>query len=113
MHGDSSWLGDIEDHSWGLASSWMDIEDASTNLPYESDGYGAGADHVFISFNYISPWYIQDAEMYPFNYGHFIYYFWMYALTTGYTIENALDEASWDINDCSYYDSELRTGCLF
>jgi hypothetical protein len=108
MHGDSSWLGDIEDHSWGLASSWMDIEDASTNLAFE--GSGAGADHVFISFDYISPWYTQDAEQSPFNYGHFIYLFWEYALTPGYTIEEALNDASEDVNNISYSSSELRNG---
>jgi len=108
MHGDSTWLGDIEDHSWGLASSWMDIEDASTNLALE--GSGAGADHVFISFDYISPWYTQAAETYPFNYGHFVYLFFDYALTPGYTIQDALNDASWDVNSCSYTSSDLRNG---
>ncbi|MCW4003488.1 MAG: hypothetical protein NWE95_06215 [Candidatus Bathyarchaeota archaeon] len=109
MHGDSSWLGDIEDHSWGLASSWMDIEDASSNLGLEGS---AGADHVFIGFDYVSPWYTQDAEQSPFNYGHFIYWFWDYALTPGYTIEEALNDASWDANGCSYLSSELRNNVL-
>lgn len=110
MHGDPNWVGDITDHGCGVAASLMDIDDVDSTLSW--DGYYDPdyTDHVFISFDYISPWYIQAAQQYPYNYGHFIYQFFYYTLTSGYSISLALYAASYDVNGCSYYLSDLRNG---
>lgn len=110
MHGDVNWLGTITDHSWGMASSLMDIEAVPYYLSW--DGYASpnDKDHVFISFSYTAPWYTQAAQQGNFTYAHFVYLFFYYALTQGETVSEALDDASWDANGCSYYYSDLRNG---
>ena len=44
------------------------------------------------------------------TYAHFVYYFYKYALQYDYSVNDALDEASFDLFGCSFGDSELYKG---
>jgi hypothetical protein len=108
-HGADSRVGVFdEDHSSGLLASWMHLDPSTLN----NDGYHANppdySDHVFISFEWLSIWYRTPASDPTFNYAHWAYYFYYYLLSQGYTVKDALDQASRDThNDYNYDDCPL------
>jgi hypothetical protein len=111
MHGDSNWVGNIAGgHSWGMLASLMDINNPSNQLSNDAYAYPDYNSTVFISFDFISPWYTQSTQNPPFNYGHFVYKFYDYLLQ-GYTVNGALNAASQYVNNgVSYGSSQLRNG---
>ena len=82
-------------HSSGLLVSWMDL---GPNDLY-SNGYASPdkTDHVFISFDGISIWYDYEAQLYDRDYAQFACWFYD-RLMNGYTVRQALDEASKLVN---------------
>ncbi len=97
-----------EAHSSGLLAAWMHI----TPNTLSSDGYAIPdySDHVFISFSWLSIWYKTPATNPTYNYGHWAYLFYYYALQ-GYTIHDALDQASRDThNNLNYDNCQLDNG---
>jgi hypothetical protein len=110
-HGSNEKVGVFnEDHSSGLLSSWMHIDpNTLSNNGYLYPDY---SDHVFISFEWLSIWYMTPtpAESGTWNYGHWAYLFYYYALQ-GYSINAALDQASRDTHDgSSFVQCQLYNG---
>jgi len=110
-HGDESRVGVFdEDHSSGLLTSWMHLDSDYLS----SDGYDSpdDSDHAFISFEWLSIWYKTPCEGDPtFNYAHWVYYFYKYALEDGYSIKEAIDIATYITHDeSSYPNSPLDDG---
>jgi len=102
-HGNESRVGVFnEAHSSGLLASWMHINPSTLS----SDGYASPdySDHVFIGFEWLSIWYMTPATNPIYNYGHWAYLFYYYALQ-GYTIKEALDLASSFTHYGSNYDN--------
>jgi len=111
--GDPSRLGSTSgSHGWGMCASWMGINNAATSL--SDDGYDDpdGNDRCFIGFDYLSIWYTNSTNYSNWNYGHFIYYFYMHALQQYWTINMALDAASelTHGDDVLYEDTPLYGG---
>ncbi len=96
-------------HSWGMIASWM----GTTDLVY--DGYTYTTDtsnRCFISFVNVSINFIESTGYADWQYAHFAYLFYYYALSGGvFTIKNALDLAASDTHgSASYGTCQLHTG---
>jgi hypothetical protein len=91
-------------HSSSFLPSWMHINPWSLN----TDGYHGTpdySDHVFIGFEWQSKSYLDTTGMGSYNYGHWIWYFYYYLLDQGYTVKDALDQATRDTHYAYYYDN--------
>lgn len=97
-------------HSSGILPSWMDISPSVLNVGTNPahDGYlnPDQNDHVYISFDGVSMWYDYEAELYNYDYAQFVAYFYD-RLMNGYTVRQALDEASYLVNGVSYQSSDI------
>jgi hypothetical protein len=100
-------------HAYGMIASWMDI-DSPADPGYQLYEYGYANpddnDHVFISFNWISPCYLYYGQAPDRYLSQFVYYFF-YNTLQGMTVKDALDEASKFINgdDVPFGQSNLYT----
>jgi len=94
-------IGIVKDqsHSSGLLVSWMDLGPNDLNPNWSYNGYISpdGTDHVFISFDGISMWFDYEAQLYNYDYAQFACWFYN-RLLNGYTVKQALDEASKLVN---------------
>ncbi|MCW4002992.1 MAG: hypothetical protein NWE95_03650 [Candidatus Bathyarchaeota archaeon] len=99
------WIGVFNgEHSAGFLPSWMYLNPWSLN----NDGYHGApdySDHIFISFEGVSIWYRTPASNPNFNYAHWVYLFYYYLLTEGYTVKAALDQASRDTHNNNDFDN--------
>jgi hypothetical protein len=96
-------------HSFGMMASWMNL----TAEDLSSDGYANpdGTDHVFISFDGLSINFKNSTEYDTFEYQHFAYLFFDYALNGPFTVRDALDLAADDTHsESSYGACQLNTG---
>ncbi|WNZ28675.1 MAG: DUF2341 domain-containing protein [Candidatus Bathyarchaeota archaeon] len=94
-------------HSWGMLASWMDRDDLGSN------GYSSpdGTDHVFISFENTSVDFCIPTGFDSYNYSHFAYLFFDYALNSFMTVNEALDAASEDVfNQADFGSTALYNG---
>ena len=90
-------------HSSSFLPSWMHINPWSLN----TDGYHGTpdySDHVFIGFEWLSKSYLDTTGRGSYNYGHWIWYFYYYLLNQGYTVKDALDQATIDTHYAGSYD---------
>jgi len=104
-HGNESMAGIVNGtHSSGLLASWMHLDPADPDLSHDGYAYPDGSDHVYISFQWLSIWYKTPTTDTTYNYGHWAYLFFYYALQ-GSTINEALDQASIFTHDGANYDN--------
>lgn len=84
-----------QNHRSGLLVSWMDLSRYSLS----SNGCASpdATDHVYISFDGISMWFDYEAQLYDRDYAQFACWFYN-RLMNGYTVRQALDEASKLVN---------------
>jgi hypothetical protein len=77
-------------HSYGWEASWMNTTNLSTDAYHVGTSDSSG--RCFIGFANFSICFTNTTGRDGFNYGHFAYYFFYYALQ-GWSIRNALDKA--------------------
>lgn len=93
-----------EDHSSSFLPSWMHIDPWSLN----TDGYHGTpdySDHVFIGFEWLSKSYLDTTGKGNYNYGDWLNRFYYYLLDQGYTVKDALDQATADTHYANNYDN--------
>jgi len=100
-------------NSWGMLASWMGMNGTEMN----NDGYDNpdGSDHCFISFENVSvDFCIPTKSAGDWNFGHFAYLFFDYALNSFMTINEALDAAAEDTcNKENFGATELYNGYTY
>ncbi|MBT0159231.1 DUF2341 domain-containing protein [Candidatus Bathyarchaeota archaeon A05DMB-2] len=95
-------------HSWGMIASWM----GTLDLVFDGYANSDASNRCFISFENVSINFIEPTEYDSWNYGHFAFLFYYYALSGGvFSIKNALDLAAEDTHGGnSFGNCQLYTG---
>ena len=87
-------------HSYGYMASWMGTTNLNANAYIEtSDNSG----RCYIGFANFSIWFTMSTTHDNYDYGDFVNRFFYYALQPGYTVKNALDQASYDTHGGNYF----------
>lgn len=96
-------------HSYGFLASWLDMN--STDLSDEAYNTPDNdtSDHCYISFENVSICFTNTTQYDSYNYGHFAYLFFDYALTGQFTVKDALDFAAEQTHGTSYGECPLNT----
>jgi len=94
-------------HSSGVMPAWMQLN------PYtlSSDGYANPdySDHVFIGFDWLSIWCGYQASNLNYNHAQWAVLFYYYMLELGFTVNDALDQATRD----TYYNTPFDQSPLY
>ena len=115
--GYEDYIGEFDEngHSRGMLASWMGVIPDYEKHIMESDGYDSpdGCGRCFISFENASINFGRATQKIGKLYVDWVERFYYHALQNGYTVNQALDLASWDASGkSSFSECELYTGYL-
>jgi hypothetical protein len=106
-HASTTYIGNYGSHSHGAMASWMQLDPYTlSSNAYANPDY---SDHVFISFDWLSIWYGYQTSNPIYDHAQWAALFYYYLLDQGYTVNEALDQATRD----SYYNSSFGQSPLY
>jgi hypothetical protein len=93
-------------NTWGMAASWLKKTDLSLD-GYDDPDY---SDHAFLGWQYFSKPFTDYTGHYSYTYKTFATMFYYYALVKGYTINQALNQASLNYIGKAFEQSTIYKG---